>query len=240
MDLIKDILNYIKIHWVITIIIFAVLIIIPLGIHTAFYFLAALPFFSAVWSAGDALSFYGSILTAMGSIFLGLAALYQTKKLHYEVLQRENDREIYRLSQIKPHIECTNIMVEEAGKSFDDEKWQSFKYIVHLKNNSPNKIGDAYFEDVKLYNISDCMELTLNLHGDIGDREFDYESENAHTIKRGNGRLVAKYIYMDSEQHSYCLTFEAKCKQDSFHVWVIRQISDEPYNNSSDHIEKTE
>ena len=50
---------------------------VPLLIHILYKIKAPNAFFVAEWSAGELLSYYGSILAFLGTVVLGVLALYQ-------------------------------------------------------------------------------------------------------------------------------------------------------------------
>ena len=81
--------NWIKKHWIIVLLLtFLVVLGVPLGIHLLFKIHPRVSFFSAEWSAGDALTYYGSVLSFIGTVVLGALALYQNRLIKVEADKR--------------------------------------------------------------------------------------------------------------------------------------------------------
>lgn len=81
--------NWIKKHWIIVLLFtFLVVLGVPLGIHLLFKIQPRVSFFSAEWSAGDALTYYGSVLSFIGTVVLGALALYQNRLIKVEADKR--------------------------------------------------------------------------------------------------------------------------------------------------------
>lgn len=57
-----------------------IVFLIPLLINVLFKYDFEIPLLQSEWTAGDALNFYGSILTFLGTIVLGAISVWQTKK----------------------------------------------------------------------------------------------------------------------------------------------------------------
>lgn len=57
---------------------------VPLIIHILFKMNSGIPFLEAEWTAGDALGYYGSILSFIGTVVLGALALYQNRLIKDE------------------------------------------------------------------------------------------------------------------------------------------------------------
>lgn len=67
---------------------------VPLAIHILFKLHAPIPFFEAEWTAGDALGYYGAILSFVGTSVLGILALYQN-----HIIKEESDKHTKMLEQ---------------------------------------------------------------------------------------------------------------------------------------------
>ena len=81
--------DWIKKHWIIVLLLtFVVVLGVPIGIHLLFKIHPRVSFFSAEWSAGDALNYYGSILSFIGTVVLGALALYQNRLIKTEADKR--------------------------------------------------------------------------------------------------------------------------------------------------------
>ena len=87
--------DWLKRHKIlITIISFVIIFGVPLIIHVLFKIKAPNSFWVAEWSAGDLLSYYGSILAFLGTVVLGILALYQN-----HIIKIEADRRTELLEQ---------------------------------------------------------------------------------------------------------------------------------------------
>ena len=81
--------DWIKKHWFIVLLFTLVIILgIPFGIHLLFKIHPRVSFFSAEWSAGDTLTYYGSVLSFVGTVVLGALALYQNRLIKIEADKR--------------------------------------------------------------------------------------------------------------------------------------------------------
>ena len=72
---------------------------IPFAINLLFKIDAKINVFQAEWSAGDALGYYGAVLSFLGTVILGALALYQN-----HMIKEEADRKAALLEE-KEHIE---------------------------------------------------------------------------------------------------------------------------------------
>lgn len=89
--------NWIKKHKVLLVLIslavlFA-LVGIPLIINLLFKFNCGISMFQAEWSAGEALGYYGSVLSFIGTVVLGALALYQNHIIKEEANKRSAEIE---------------------------------------------------------------------------------------------------------------------------------------------------
>lgn len=66
---------------------------IPLVINIAFKFDFKIWWLESEWSAGDALSFYGTVLSFIGTISLGIVTIWQTKKSN-EISKKLLDKDL--------------------------------------------------------------------------------------------------------------------------------------------------
>ena len=91
--------DWLKDHKTLTVVLSIIIILgIPFFIHCIFKLDSGMNFFKAEWSAGDALEYYGNILSFIGTVVLGVLALYQNKIIKDEtdkrtVLLEEKERE---------------------------------------------------------------------------------------------------------------------------------------------------
>lgn len=83
--------NWLKKHKILVCLLSIVIILgVPLVIHILFKINSGIPFFEAEWTAGEALGYYGSILSFVGTVVLGALALYQNRIIKEESDKRES------------------------------------------------------------------------------------------------------------------------------------------------------
>lgn len=87
--------NWTKKHKkLIAFIIFLIIFGIPFIIHVLFKLHSNIDFFVAEWTAGELLSYYGSILAFLGTVILGALSLYQN-----QIIKQESDKRTELLEQ---------------------------------------------------------------------------------------------------------------------------------------------
>ena len=75
---------------------------VPLLINVLFKVNFNIPLLQSEWTAGDALNFYGSVLSFIGTITLGTISVWQTKKANN--LQKNNGCPCLFLSVLFPAV----------------------------------------------------------------------------------------------------------------------------------------
>lgn len=76
----------------IALLILTIIIVVPLIINILFKFDFNIWWLESEWSAGDALSFFGNILSFLGTLILGIIAIWQTSKsneLSEKILEKD-------------------------------------------------------------------------------------------------------------------------------------------------------
>lgn len=84
---------------IICIMVFIVLIGVPFGINLLFKIQSNINIFEAEWTAGDALGYYGAVLSFIGTVVLGALALYQN-----HIIKQEADSRALLIEK-REHIE---------------------------------------------------------------------------------------------------------------------------------------
>lgn len=99
-------------------IIFMVIIGVPLIIHILFKLHPDIDFFVAEWTAGELLSYYGSILAFLGTVILGALSLYQNQIIKQESdkrnelleqRERESNMPRFRINHVLSHGNCSGM-----------------------------------------------------------------------------------------------------------------------------------
>jgi hypothetical protein len=96
---------------IICIIVFIVLIGVPFGINLLFKIQSNINIFEAEWTAGDALGYYGAVLSFIGTVVLGALALYQN-----HIIKQEADSRALLIEK-REHIE--NMPVADIQKCLE-------------------------------------------------------------------------------------------------------------------------
>lgn len=134
--------EWIKDHKILFIIICFVIVVallgVPLVINILFKYDFHINIFQAEWTAGDALEYYGAVLSFLGTVILGVLALYQTHIIKSEADVKASILEEQERKENMPHF-----YIRFLGAS---------GFCGNLKfsiNNITNNI--AY--DIEIYNI---------------------------------------------------------------------------------------
>lgn len=133
-----DMLNWIKTHKLVVFIISLLIILgVPLVIHLLFKLHPSSDFFVAEWTAGEALGYYGSILSFIGTVVLGFLALYQN-----QVIKEESDKREAMLMKME-----------------HEKDMPKFTATAHLTHGNCSELS-FYLE-----NISENIATEVKLHG---------------------------------------------------------------------------
>ena len=85
------------------------IIVIPAFINLLFKLQAPIAFFEAEWQAADALSYYGAILSFLGTSLLSLLALWQNYKLN-----EANEKHTTLLEQMERDLHAPHFVIEDC------------------------------------------------------------------------------------------------------------------------------
>lgn len=118
--------NFIKNHsWIIILIAIILILVGPFIINVVFKLQISNKFFIAEWSAGEMLSYYGSILVGLATIYLSYVAITQTKyanKVNEKLLEIDQiDKKVYlRLNLENSKIETTDKNTKYLSLEFEN------------------------------------------------------------------------------------------------------------------------
>lgn len=115
---------------------------VPLIIHVLFKIYPNNSFWIAEWSAGEFLSYYGAILSFVGTVALGALALYQN-----DLFKKQNDK-IMQLQNV-PYFSHVNL--EPTGQ-VKKKVQEELPAGIYLKSEEANEIILTAFDT---YNLSD-------------------------------------------------------------------------------------
>ena len=134
--------------------------------------------FVTMWGADDVLSFYGSYLSAIGTIVLGIVAIYQNNKAS-EQTERANElaEQMQRLEQAR-FVSMVDLAVCQH-----DMRCQSIDQVKQEK--MPGKSPGVYMNLVAdLPNITACYIVDAMV---TNKSEYPIVQIGIHPGKRGNG-----------------------------------------------------
>ena len=134
-----------KYWWVALLSLVAVFVIVPVSIKVAFTTTAPFQWLSAEWEANDALSYVGSVLGGLGTIFLGIITVIQTDQI--KKIESEKDA----ANTKRPFFVIEEVLFPEG----DNDKW------VHGRNGftcTYTKRKQAY---IKIVNMGDGVAINL-------------------------------------------------------------------------------
>lgn len=114
---------------------------IPFIIHVLFKLHSNIDFFVAEWTAGELLSYYGSILAFLGTVILGALSLYQN-----QIIKQESDKRTELLEQRERESNMPRFRLRHAGS-----QGNTLKMLLEIENISENIANDIILYDVKIF-----------------------------------------------------------------------------------------
>lgn len=214
-----DWFQWIKKHKSIVIfIVFIIIVGIPCLIHVLFKIHPTNTFFTAEWTAGDLLGYYGSILAFVGTVILGILALYQNHLIkieadkHSELLeQREYNKNLPKFMLIsrgsnrnlmKLHLELKNISENIANEI------EIFLCKIYIQNSEIFWQSDERIK-IPALSANTQQDITLN-NPEVSSNEYTFLIEM---------RCNDKYNSM----HNYI--FKGKCiNKEHFPTFSVTEI----------------
>jgi uncharacterized membrane protein len=199
-DLIKWCLDHVgKIAILLTIMV----LVIPILIHIMFKVPAINDFMIAKWNAGDMLSYYGSVLSFLGTIILGFIALYQNDKAEKE--NEKHEKFIEKLESIK------NSPLFHIYKSSSSYRFENVTF--YICNRSETNIA----KEISISNLT----VTDNDNGSI-ILSSDSQSIKNNFLQVGSSteiQFINKPINKDNVILSYCIY--CKDKAGVLHKFIV-------------------
>lgn len=153
-----------------------------------------------MWGAADVLSFYGSFLSFIGSIILGIVAIWQNNKAYKlnEQLQKLQQAEYISMVSVK------RVIVERENSSNLNlmNKQNSQIDIIDMTKDGFSS-DEFYYIDAEIKNDSKYPIVQMQIHpSDI---------KNANGLFYGMKNLVDQAIYIPSGE-STCFRYIVPCK----------------------------
>lgn len=158
----KIIKSLAKKWWVWVIIVLLLLVVVPLSIHCLFK-ISSDGFFSAEWTAGDALAFGGSILGFIGTVVLGSVAVWQNKQLRNDNKNERNEqhKEMINLENQKIILANKPIFIIQSACREDYIAHVDSKELIYLKKEKTYLFMDKSWLDfvVPAIESKDCDKI---------------------------------------------------------------------------------
>ena len=167
-----------KYWWVFLISLVAVLWIIPIIINAAFNTTAPFPWLSVEWESKDALSYVGSALGGLGTIFLGLITLRQTDYIK----KVESDKEAANTK--RPFF----VIKEVTFLKGDNDKWE------HEQNGFVCTYRELKQTFIRIDNVGDGVANHLTFEP-CGMGEVPREWRPSHCISVNEYCFLPIYFY---------------------------------------------
>lgn len=127
---------------------------IPFIIHVFFKLHSNIDFFVAEWTAGELLSYYGSILAFLETVILGALSLYQN-----QIVKQES--ESYKRTALLEQRERESNMPRFKLR-YNDNQGNLQKTQLEIENISENIVNNIVLYDVKIFSAKKKFYGTKN------------------------------------------------------------------------------
>lgn len=174
-------------NWWFYLILFVITIGIPFLINEAYKIDKG---YITLWKAEDALSFYGSYLSFIGTVILGLVAVYQNKKAHQLNEQMQKLQQVQFISMVSvSRLELNKSSVETPNYLNTDMR--DIDTIIDLTQDGV-PTHECYHIDIEFMNDSDFPIVQIEVHP--GRRK------SGNGIVYGMVELLTKAIYIPARK----------------------------------------
>lgn len=196
----------------IALIIFMIIFGVPFIIHILFKLHPNNDFFVAEWSAGELLSYYGSILAFWGTVILGALSLYQN-----HLIKQESDKRTELLEQREHESNMPRFRLRHVGSQGNIQKMQ-----LEIENISENIANDIILYDVKI--LTDSKDILWDKKSSIHLDAIQANDKNS--IYLGNPALT---------EDNCCFKMKMKCNdkygdEHLYKIWAFcKTISSIPH-----------
>lgn len=216
-------IDWIKKHKVLFIIICVLILIaligIPFVINLLFKIGTDIKMFQAEWSAGDALGYYGAVLSFLGTVILGALALYQN-----HIIKEEADKKASLLER-KEHLEN----MPKFNMRFKHCQGFGVKIVFAIKNYSKNISYDIRVYDIRIKsNDTTVWESNKPYEKTALDTNSEFEI-NLDSPEIKNADVLTLHAHMSckdkyNEHHEYLLKMYCS-KPNEYICEDIKEIS---------------
>lgn len=185
---------------VICLVIIIVLIVIPFFINVLFKVDTNIRLLQAEWSAGDALGYYGSVLSFVGTVILGALALYQNY-----IIKQEADKKAEMLEEKERIENMPRFHLRFGGCSGFGA---NLSFVI--KNISSNISYDIRIYDIRIQDSQKTIWESSKVFTSSGldsKSEFTVRLDSPHFSDKKELLLIACMSCKDkySDNHEYLL-----------------------------------
>lgn len=204
---------------IICVLILIALIGIPFAINLLFKVDTKINMFHAEWSAGDALGYYGSVLSFLGTVILGALALYQN-----HIIKEEADKKSALLEE-KEHIEN----MPKFSMHFRSCFGFAVKLGFAIKNYSKNISYDIKVYDIRIKSNDTTMWESKQIYKTAAldsNSEFKINLDSPEIKDADNLILLAYMTCKDkyNDNHEYILKMHCS-KPNKYICDEVKEIS---------------
>lgn len=152
-------IKYILKQWWFYLILFALTLVIPIIINELYKPSVG---YVTLWSAEDVLAFYGSYLSFIGTIVLGIAAIYQNKKAH---LLNEQMQKLQQ-AQFISMISISNLEISKRSSTHPQYVNMNMRTLEFIDLTAENfECTHCYHVDILFENSSQYPIVQIVAHG---------------------------------------------------------------------------
>lgn len=155
--------------WVIVVSVFAIIFVIPFIIHCIFKFSPGNEFWSAEWTAGEVLGFYGAFLGFVDATVLGVVAVWQNialSKINYTLQEKQI------IASSKSCISGATIKDENEGIVLVDNGTVYFPALMLTNSNVKNGYHSSINYNVEFENKNEFFVTAIKTNK--GEIYYDY------------------------------------------------------------------
>ena len=198
---------------------------IPFIIHVLFKLHSNIDFFVAEWTAGELLSYYGSILAFLGTVILGALSLYQNQIIKQESGKRATLLEQRERESNMPRFRINHVLSHgnSSGMKFNIEN-----ISTNIANNiliGPvkivNKSKETIWSQHSVVHVETCILLSRKKSSGKSAKieiEIDLnEADRRECIGTATYQEIKDYIwehYQTKVSHLYIAQIKKKCGLD--------------------------
>lgn len=174
---------------------------VPLLIHVLFKINTANSFWVAEWEAGDVLGYYGSILSFIGTVVLGILALYQN-----HIIKMEADKRTKLLEEKEYESNMPKFVANPNGSNSNTSNLN-----FTIRNISENLASEVIVYDVKV--IKPNNEIFWNTDATYKHSAISSNSEY---------RIGLKNPPIQEDGYTFSMEMQCADKYNNIHKYIIK------------------